>query len=400
MENNKKSLRINTAVCDVRNITEELLSAYDEVRINTAAIITSREAQVLLGKYNVRINAAGSALLEGDIRCSVSNGSAKISPTQTLPEEGVYRVINGSLMIEPGCEEVVKRYAGIYVNGSVTCPEGVAALLSSATINGSIRTYPDGAILLKNTAVLDRVFHLRAKQDALYYAANRIIALSPGINFAKLAEKNVRFAAKTLLVTESQAEAAVPLIDDRTDIEILPDGCAYVGGDAELNAGLLKRYGGKLYVNGDLTVGPDSADILEQVSFLKINGDLLVCRSLRDQVLAMGLEYDDLCVVGGVLINGRPNVEVSAAMLENAADGVSLVSCSSVTVAEDITPELLREKLVSVAACSVVQCSEAQRPVIEEIAQDVACISCGEEEEEESFEDENTTHINAAFYTL
>ena len=50
---NKKKLEVNTATCDIRNITEETLSQYEKVEINTAAVITSPEAQVLLGKYQV-----------------------------------------------------------------------------------------------------------------------------------------------------------------------------------------------------------------------------------------------------------------------------------------------------------------------------------------------------------
>ena len=37
-------------------------------------------------------------------------------------------------------------------------------------LNGKLETYPDGAVLLKGTAVLDRTFRLRAREGALYHA--------------------------------------------------------------------------------------------------------------------------------------------------------------------------------------------------------------------------------------
>jgi len=400
---NKKNLKINAAVCDVRNVSEELLAAYDTVKINAAGMITCQAAQALLGKYGAKINCANTISLGENVRFSTVNGPMTITANQAVAEEKVFLLANGPVFVEPGSEEALKNYAGMIVNGPVTCPDSMASLLRSFTINGPINTYPDGAIILKKTTVLDRIFYLRAKQGALYYAAKRMVALSPNIDFGKLAEKNVRFTTKTLLVAESLAEAAVPLFSDQTDIVVLPDGCAYVDDDAELDEVLLKRYGGKLFIGGDLTVGPDSAGVLEQVSFLRVCGDLYVCRSLKDRVLAKDVECDELYVVGGTLINDCAKATVSASALENAEDGLSVVNCANVTIAEDVTPELLREKLVSIVSCAAVICaSKEQMAVVQAVARDVASFTASGEEadEEEPEEDGNTVEINSAFYTL
>lgn len=68
-------------------------------------------------------------------------------------------MVNGSVTIEAGCEELLKSYAFLNVNGSVTCPESMTGLLRSFSINGAIQSYPDGSILLKKSVVLDRTFH-------------------------------------------------------------------------------------------------------------------------------------------------------------------------------------------------------------------------------------------------
>lgn len=398
---NKKNLKINAAVCDVRNITEELLSTYAQVAINSSVIITSQEAQALLSRYGVKLDAATVLSLEGEVRFSSINGSGRIFPGQTMAEGKVFLMVNGTLDIEPGSEEVLKRYAGIVVNGALTCPESMTGLLSDVTVNGATKTYPDGCIRLKKSVELDRFFHLRARQDALYYAAKQVVALAPNINFGKLAEKNARFATRRLLVAESLAEHAVPLFDEKTDIEVLPDGCAYVYDDAVLDDTLVRRYGGKLYIDGDLTVNGDSTAALDQVSYLRVDGTLLVSRGMKDRVLGMELVYNGLEIVGSALIQDRPSVEVSAAMLEDAEDGVSVIDCAQVDFAGDITPALLKEKLVSLTGCACVNCTEEQRPVIEAIAQDVACISCGGEEEDRSAEgSEDTVSISAVSYII
>lgn len=398
---NKKNLKINAVLCDVRKVTEEYLSHYNNVKISTTVLITSAEAQAVLGKCGVKIDAVSNISLTEDIRFSLMNGPVTISASQIVPGQRTAAMINGPVTLEPGCEGVLGSYAFLCINGPVTCPESMVSLLNGFQINGPIRAYPDGAIVLKKNTVLDRVFHLRAKQDVLYYAAKQVVALAPDINFEKLAEKNVRFATRRLLVAESLAEHAVPLFDEKTDIEVLPDGCAYVDDDAVLDDTLVRRYGGKLYIDGDLTVNGDSAAALDQVSYLRVDGTLLVSRGMKDRVLGMELVYNGLEIVGSALIQDRPSVEVSAAMLEDAEDGVSVIDCAQVDFAGDITPALLKEKLVSLTDCACVNCTEEQRPVIEAIAQDVAHISCGgEEEESEEERDEDTVSISAVSYII
>lgn len=398
---NGNNLMINAALCDVRGVTEENLSHYGSVQINTATLITSPRAQTVLGKCGVKINAAANVSSEENIHFSVINGPTTISAGQSIPEQQVGGIVNGPVVLELGCGEVLDSYAFLIINGPVTCPASMAARLHRFQINGPIHVYPDGAILLKRKTVLDRLFYLRAKQDALYFAANRIVALAPDINFPKLAEKNVRFSTKRLLVAESLAESAVHLFDEKADIEVLPDGCAYIDDDAVLDSALVRRYGGKLYIDGDLTIGRDSAAVLDEVSYLHVNGTVLVSKAMKDRVLDMGLVCDELLIVGGTLIRDRPSVEVSAAMLEEAEDGVSLADCARVHFAEDIAPAMLKEKLVSLTDCACVKCGKEQLPVIEAIARDVACISCGDEEESADEEqDEDTVSVNVAVYTF
>lgn len=398
---NKKNLKINAAICDVRGITEEYLSHYAGAKINAATLVTSPEAQAVLGKCDVKLNAATSVSLAEDIRFSVINGPMTVSAGQSAPEERLGGIVNGPLTLEPGCEEVLDRYVFLCVNGPITCPASMTARLHRFQINGPICAYPDGAILLKRNTVLDRTFHLRAKQDALYFAGSQIVALAPDINFSKLAEKDVRFATRRLLVAESLAESAVPLFDERADITVVPDGCAYLDDDTVLDSALVRRYGGKLYIDGNLTVNRDSAAVLEQISYLHVNGTVLVTRSMKDRVLGMELTCDELAIVGGTLIRDRHTVEVSAAMLEDAEDGVSITDCAKVDFAADITPALLKAQLVSLTDCACVKCSKEQLPVLETLAQDVAHITCGEEEgAEEAEKDGDTVSINAAVYTV
>lgn len=395
---NKKKLNVGCAICDVRFATEETLSAYEQVSISCATLISSPEARALLSRCHAEISTAHTLDVEGNIKMSTVNGKMHLTPSQTASEEKTILVVNGELDVDPGSEEVLKSYAAVMVNGVVVVPESMMGLLAGMTINGALQTYPDGCIRLESTTILDRTFALRAKQDALYYAASRMIALNRDIDFQKLEEKNVRFATKKLIIAESLVEAALPLFDEKADIQILPDGCAYLNDDVTLDGALVRRYGGKLYIGGDLTLLEDDP-WLDQVTYLRADGDALLTKDLQDKLHAMGAEYKDLYVVGGVLLTGKSSVHLTRAMLERAERGLSVVSCAAVTVDEDVSAQLLQEKLVSIVACANVTCTEGQKAVIELVAEDVAKIGL-EQERKEQEDDPNTVNVSAAFYTL
>ena len=85
---NKKKLQINCAICDTRNITEEILSAYEAVQINAATLVTSPEAQALLGRYRVCVNTAGTAAISGRPAWS---GGGRSGPARRSFSEGCRR---------------------------------------------------------------------------------------------------------------------------------------------------------------------------------------------------------------------------------------------------------------------------------------------------------------------
>ena len=79
---NKKNLQINCAVCDARNVNEEVLNAYESVQINAATVITSQTSQALLGKYAAQINCANTLSLADNVRFSTINGPMTVSANQ------------------------------------------------------------------------------------------------------------------------------------------------------------------------------------------------------------------------------------------------------------------------------------------------------------------------------
>ena len=371
----KKALVINCSLCDARSVQESTLSAYEKISINTSILLTSPESRALLNQYPLTVNADQTVDVEGMVTLSSINGRGKITPAQKVPAGKMFLVVNGVVDVEAGTEEILSHYIGIAVNGRVACPESLAGQLPLASVNGVVETYPDGCVRLKRSFQLDHTFPLRARQGEHYYAARHIVALDQNTDFTKLAEKEVHFTTKSLLVAESLAEAAIPLFDPNADVVILPDGCAFVGDDAVLDEALLERYGGKLYINGNLTINKDSASCLEKVSYLHINGDLLAVRSMEEAARKLHAEYGQLKSIAGCQICDRVHLNVDRTMLENAEDGVDIFDCVNVTFRKDVSPELIQEKVLSLYDCVGIKCTEEQQGVIESIATDVVSIN-------------------------
>lgn len=396
----KKNLKVNCATCDARKLTEDVLSAYEQVKINCASLIVSPTSQALLNRFGASLNCAGVTEVPEDVHFSAINGSHKITAAD-VPKGQVYLMVNGALDIEAGSEKVLESYYGIHVNGCLTCPKSLSGHLPNVSINGATTFYPDEAIVLKATAVIDRLFALRAKEK-LYWAERRMIMVDPQLDGAALAEKGVRFSTQEVIVTESNVESLLPLINEEAQILIVPDGTAVIRGDAELTEASVKRYGTKLYITGDLKVTPESAQALTAMEYLKVHGDVTVPTALRDLLLEKAEIDGDVSVRDvflGRTIRDASKVRISRWMLEHEDSGLLVTDCAAVNLDEDIPCQLILDKL-QLVDCANIHCSPEQEGAISLVCKDCAYISTGDQQEAPSEEDANTVKINAANYTF
>ena len=148
---NKKKLCVTCDVCDARKVQESTLAAYASVRIVCDCLLAGQQARELLSRYGVSVVADRTMDLDEEVRTHTVNGRMELKPGQVPAGAKMLLCINGVLEIAPGCEEVLRQYLGITINGRVLCPESMVHLLSNATVNGCIDAYPDGCILLKST---------------------------------------------------------------------------------------------------------------------------------------------------------------------------------------------------------------------------------------------------------
>lgn len=372
-----KKMIINCGDCDARNVSEETLAAYESIVINAGTVLVTPEAKNLLNRYAVTMNCGDVLELEKDVKLSSINGSAQIKSTDVVPVR-TYLDINGSLEIGPNTEKVLQQYVGISVNGTVTYPESMGGFLSVLSVNGSTVCYPDDAIVLKRNAVIDKVFALRAKKK-LYWSAKRMIMVDPELDAAALAAKGATFSTKEVILAQSKVEALIDLIDEQAEIVIVPDGTAVIRDDVELNDMVLKKYGTKLYIIGDLRVPKEAGEALAQLEYLSVQGDAGVTEQWKELLMEKAVQITgDIKILRGRTITDKMSVRISGWMLEQESDGISVVDCMKVRLDEDIPNRLILERL-SVRDCMNVECTPEQESALGAVCEDVMKIGRGEE---------------------
>lgn len=364
-------LMINCASCDARRIREENYAQYEAITINCAFVLTSPEGKAVMNKLPFELNCANVIEVEEDVDFRVINGRSEIRSGDTIPDQKYYMMVNGSLTIGPDTQKHLEKCVGMTVNGSLTCPDSIYPSLTGVTVNGSTNCYPDGAIVLKRNAVIDKLFALRAK-NSLYWAGKRMIMVDPELDAQILKTKGASFCSKEVIVAQSKVEALLELIDETAEIIIVPDGTAVVLDDVTLDEATLHRYGKKLYVIGDVKV-PGNAHALEELEYLNVRGDAKVPREHKEKFLEI------LTEISGEVKTAKPNgatlkdktvVKVTKWMLDRQPLGIDVIDCDIVKIADDIPKELIVERL-HIQDCDIVKCSEEQEDAVTMICDDV-----------------------------
>ena len=350
-----KKLMINCATYDARNALEENYAHYEQITINCAMVLTNPNAKALMSKLPFTLNCANVLEVEGDVNLRTVNGSSEIRSGDAVPAEKYYMIVNGALTIGPDTQEQLKQCAGMTINGSLTCPESIYALLSGVSVNGSTTCYPDGAIVLKRSAVIDKLFALRAK-NCLYWSGRRMIMVDPELDAQKLKDKGVSFRTKEAILSQSKVETLIDLINEEAEIIIVPDGTAVILDDITLDEDTLRRHGKRLYVIGDVTV-PEDAEALDELKYLSVRGDVKVPGEHREKLFEVLTEITGEVKVAkprGTTLEDKPFVKITKWMLEQQPMGIDVCDCAIVKIAEDIPKELIVERL-HIEDCGVVK---------------------------------------------
>ena len=398
----KKKFLLNCEVCDARKIKEEDYQDYEQIKINTELVIVDEKSKSILNRLPVTMNQESMIELPEGMQAEIRTINGKYEITgNTDVKDYTLLIVNGSLLIHPNAQETLGKYYKIVVNGPLRCPKSIEGNLGKISINGPVKIYPDDCIILDKEFHMDKYFPLRAKEGKRYYAENMVIIGDTTVDMEKLVAKNVEFVTNRLLVHESKVEDCIPMFDENVEFVVVPDGMKIIYGKIILDEKFVKKEGNKLFVYGSVEVSPECdmkvlGEILEK---LIVKGDITLSREQEESFQRMDAEYDNIIYrfEGRVIVN-KVNVSIDEKLLENSVNGIRIQNVAMVNIAEEVSQQLILEKL-EIMNCAKVICSKEQKSAVAVISQNVAMI--GEEEKESSLIDLFTTKvINAESYIM
>ncbi len=341
----------NVMILDLTELTPETADTIIKIDTCMVALFSEKSAQ-LMGRLSFG-NLMTSAVVPEGVKAQVSNGKLHLTAGNIQAGAPRYLVCNGYIIIDPDVapDALSTLYAGGVINGKVVCtrPQADALQRVGFTVNGSWRVYPDGARLVEGSLTVDAAFAAQAEEGALYYATGRVIALHDGL--AALAAKGIRLMGSTLITREGMRAAAQAVwAGEAGAMRFVPDDLTYIAGDTTIDRIALRRHGSKLYIDGDCAFaeGLTAEQLQAGLERMQVSGNLVVPEALLDDVLSVCDSFDDVYDYPGRLLRVSGKMTLSAATLEGLPAPVTLFVEGMGELTPDVTPELVREKLLAV----------------------------------------------------
>lgn len=383
----KKRLLLNCDICDTRKMKEEDYSHYEQMTINADVVLVNTDSKGILNRLPLTMNSDKMIEVADDIEVFVKsvNGSYDITG-KTSEVEHTILIVNGSLTIDAGTEEILKKYDEIVVNGSVKYPKGLEGFLSKMTINGKVESYPDDYVIMDTEFIIDKYFPIRAKEDSKYYVRDIVIIKDKNVDIAKLADKKVCFATKRVIVPECKIEDIVSMFDQQVEFIVVPEGMTLVYGNCTLNEEFIHKEGSRLFVYGNLKIDENAnmTALCAQIDELSVKGSILLQAVQEEDFLKINAEYDKIEIIkNNRNMSNMLKVKLDKTLFDYSPDGIEVCNVAKVVIADDVTSEIILEKLV-LMNCARVDCSEEQESAVAAVSSNVARIG-------KDFDDENGT---------
>ena len=347
----KKVLSIDTMICDLRTVSEETLQSYDKIYISAMTVFITERTQELFHRYPVDLDAMAVEKLDENVRLVEQNGVYKITD-QEQAGEPIYLTVSGQLQIAKGAEKALESYVKIVVNGKAIYPKSIEkALVGKLTCNG--------AIFVEKELIADKVFAARAQENTAYYTDRKAYLLDADA-VEKLAEKHIRILTGKAIVAESLLDTAALLLDEDAEIILVPEGCSCVKGDVCLDQKLVRRYGKKLLITGNVTDA--QTGVAAALEYLQVIGQAMIPESELEAFESVCESCSEVTTYKGKLLRDIGELAVDQKLLE-AAKELTVVDCGCVRVVEGVTAEQIKDRLF-LKDCGAVECAEELQGIL------------------------------------
>ena len=176
----------------------------------------------------------------------------------------------------------------------------------------------------------------------------------------KLAEKHIRILTGKAIVAESLLDTAALLLDEDAEIILVPEGCSCVKGDICLDQKLVRRYGKKLLITGNVTDA--QTGVAAALEYLQVIGQAMIPESELEAFESVCESCSEVTNYKGKLLRDIGELAVDQKLLE-AAKELTVVDCGCVRVVEGVTAEQIKDRLF-LKDCGAVECAEELQGIL------------------------------------
>jgi len=362
----------NVNILDMRKTAKETLDTIGFIKNTNVILVSPETAGYLTGIPAKNINTVAEIPADVEIQTCMSHVTVNASYLSSAPSPR-FLLVMGRVIVEPDAtlELIEAKIAGMVIMGKLICPEAVAGLLQSKAklLMGSTTTYPEGAVLVANSLVLDDAF-LDTLDDGSQLVVTGSLRVVDNVTSELIEQKTQALHAHgSILCRQEHALAIKSKLVGSRSMTVIPAGHRLVEGALTLDELTLQTLENEqLFCLGDVIINSDvdSQALDRALSKLGTLGVILCPIALKD-VLKTKCDMLDNRVV---LYEGTLwYVDDDRQLLPdqfNYIDGLmTIVVRADLKIASDVSPETILERIHKIHNLGDIVCQPEHVSAIE-----------------------------------
>ena len=374
-EKDKEQGRIlgNIGVLDLRSASEGSIAGISRIG-NVGVVLYSPESVGLIARLNIgNLGTSVEASTDAQVLTGQVTFSRDYFKNQVKP---LNLVVTGQLIVHPdvSAEEIEDGLGELIISGQFICPEHLAGTIHSKInhLSGQEITYTQSPHITVGKVNLDQNY-LKSLNDASELVVVGKLTLPQVLPNELLAEKIQRIQViGKLTCHEENAQALLARLDDKvssTKVETIPAGFELVEQPLNLDADLLESLSArKLYCTSRVQVdsGVDAEMLDDALEALVAKGVVISPAALKGVIYRKcNMLKTQVVLYEGELWLVEDEQTLLPSRFDHLKGQATLVVLGGLTIAPDVDPQLLRERLAKVHNLGSITCTPEQMGIIE-----------------------------------
>jgi len=362
----------NVNILDMRNTTKETVDKIGVIKNANVILVSPETAGFLTGIPAKNINTVAEIPADAKIQTCISHVTINASYLSSTSAPR-FLLVMGHVIVEPDAtlELIDAKLEGMVIMGKLICPETVTGLLQSKAklLMGSTTTYPEDAVLVANSLVMDDAF-LNTLDNGSQLVVTGSLRVVDDIT-SELIEQKIRglHAHGNILCRQEHALAIKAKLVGSRSMTVIPAGHRLVEGSLTLDELTLQTLESEqLFCMGDVIISADvDLQALDRaISSLATLGVILCPVALKDVLKTKCDMLDNrVALYEGTLWYIDDDRQLLPDQF-NYIDGLmTIVVRADLMIGSDVSPETILERIHKIHNLGDIICRPEHVPAIE-----------------------------------